>query len=72
VTLGTDCPVRVVVPLGGYSVAEGSPPDRALGGLDLESFFVTPNRTGWTVAKDGVHVLGQGNFFSFKSDNHLI
>jgi len=33
---------------------------RALGGLDLESFFRTPDQTGWTMAGDGVYVLGRG------------
>ncbi len=52
--------VREVIPLGGYSVAEEIPTGRALSGLDLKSFFVTPDRTGWAVFEDGVHVLGQG------------
>jgi len=52
--------VREVVSPGGYSVTEEIPPGRALGGLDLKSFFVTPDRTGWAVAGDGVHALGRG------------
>ncbi len=57
---GTDSLVREVVPHRGYSVAEEVPPGWALGGLNLESIFVTSNRTSGVEAKDGVHVLSRG------------